>query len=66
MSWRLLQRTQNKAEYVTEKVIWNLRRPRCWKQLLVTFYDNSEVMEVINCLNNEIVPLITVSWMNTF
>lgn len=29
ISWRLLQRTQNKEEYVTEKLIWNLRRPRC-------------------------------------
>ena len=28
MSWRLLQRTQNKSR-ILKKVTWNLRRPRC-------------------------------------
>lgn len=65
MSWRLLQRTQNKSR-ILKKVTWNLRRPRCWKQLLVSLYDNFEVMKVINCLNNEILSLKTVGWKNTF
>ena len=28
MSWRLLQRTQNKSR-IRKKVTWNLRKPRC-------------------------------------